>query len=127
LLKIAINDLITATSARLGRIDLRDAQSARTHGERLVDHSDAIGAEVAELTEFLYRRFYRHPHLMELTLRAQEVLSALFAAYVESPKEMAPWYQQWIPRVGLHRAVCDYLAGMTDRFAEQEYARLRAP
>jgi dGTPase len=125
LLKIAINDLITATSARLGKLDLRDAQSARTHRERLVDHSDEIGAEVAELTEFLYRRFYRHPHLTELTQHAQEVLAALFRAYVASPKEMAPWYQQWIERAGLHRAVCDYLAGMTDRFAEQEYARLR--
>ncbi|MBK8177816.1 MAG: deoxyguanosinetriphosphate triphosphohydrolase [Planctomycetes bacterium] len=124
LLKIAINDLIGATSARLDRLDLRDAQSARTHGARLVDHSDAIALEVAELTEFLYRRFYRHPHLMELTQHALAVLSALFAVYVERPREMAPWYQQWIERAGLHRAVCDYLAGMTDRFAEQEYARL---
>ena len=126
LLKIAINDLITATSARLGRLDLRDAQSARSHGERLVGHSAAIDAEVAELTEFLYRRFYRHTHLMELTEHAQAVLSALFEVYVERPREMAPWYQQWIERAGLHRAVCDYLAGMTDRFAEQEHARLCA-
>jgi len=43
---------------------------------------------------------------------------------VNAPTEMAPWYRQWIERVGLQRAVCDYLAGMTDRFAEQEYARL---
>jgi len=124
LLKIAINDLIGATSARLAALDLRDAQAAREHDSRLVDHSEPIAGEVAELTEFLYRRFYRHPHLLELTLHAQQVLAALFAAYVAAPKEMAPWYQQWIDRAGLHRAVCDYLAGMTDRFAEQEYARL---
>lgn len=123
LLKIAINDLITATSARLDALDLRDAQAARLHSERIVDHSDAIGVEVAELTEFLYRRFYRHPHLMELTAHAQNVLAALFHAYVTAPEELAPWYQQWIERAGLQRAVCDYLAGMTDRFAEQEFAR----
>ena len=49
----------------------------------------------------------------------------LFHAYVKSPKEMAPWYQLWIERAGLQRAVCDYLAGMTDRFAEGEFARLK--
>lgn len=127
LLKIAINDLITATSARLEQLDLRDAQAARNHDARLVDHSHEIGIEVAELTEFLYRRFYRHPHLMELTQHAQQVLAALFHAYVAAPREMAPWYQQWIERAGLQRAVCDYLAGMTDRFAEQEFARLVRP
>lgn len=124
LLKIAINDLISATSARLARVDLRDAAAARAHSARIVDHSDAIGVEVAELTEFLYRRFYRHPHLLELTAHAQSVLAALFETYVRTPGEMAPWYQRWIEREGLERAVCDYLAGMTDRFAEQEFARL---
>ena len=79
---------------------------------------------MAELTEFLYRRFYRHAHLLQLTAHAQNVLAALFHAYVAAPKELAPWYQQWIERAGLERAVCDYLAGMTDRFAEQEFARL---
>ena len=124
LLKIAINDLIGATSARLAKLDLRDAQAARQHDERIVDHSEPIALEVAELTEFLYRRFYRHPRMLELTQHAQQVLAALFSAYVAAPKEMAPWYQQWIERAGLQRGVCDYLAGMTDRFAEQEYARL---
>ncbi|HTF90816.1 MAG TPA: deoxyguanosinetriphosphate triphosphohydrolase [Planctomycetota bacterium] len=125
LLKIAINDLIETTSQRLERLDLRDAQAARNHDALIVDHSEAIGAEVADLTKFLYRRFYHHPHLQELTAHAQQILAALFAAYVAAPKEMAPWYQQWIERAGLERAVCDYLAGMTDRFAEQEFARLK--
>jgi dGTPase len=124
LLKIAINDLIESTSRRLERLDLRDAQAARTHDALIVDHSEPIGAEVAELTAFLYRRFYNHAHLKELTQHAQQVLAALFKAYVAAPNEMAPWYQQWIERAGLERAVCDYLAGMTDRFAEGEFARL---
>ncbi len=124
LLKIAINDLIEATSERLEQLDLRDAQAARSHDALIVDHSHAIGVEIAELTAFLYRRFYDHPHLKELTQHAQQVLAALFRSYVAAPKEMAPWYQQWVERAGLHRAVCDYLAGMTDRFAEQEFARL---
>ena len=64
------------------------------------------------------------PHLLELTDHAAATLKPLFAAYVERPDEMRPWYGRWAGKVGLHRAVCDYLAGMTDRFAEQEHARL---
>jgi dGTPase len=80
---------------------------------------------VAELSRFLYARFYRHPHLQELTdATRRRRWRALFAAYLERPSEMTPWFQRWIAEVGLQRAVCDYLAGMTDRFAEREFARL---
>ena len=49
---------------------------------------------------------------------------ALFGVYVERPGEMPPWYRSWVESVGLQRAVCDYLAGMTDRFAQLEFDRL---
>jgi dGTPase len=52
------------------------------------------------------------------------VLESLFRALVARPEEMSPWYRRWIEQVGRERAVCDYLAGMTDRFAEQEFERL---
>ena len=79
---------------------------------------------MAELQAFLHKHFYRHPHLMELSEHARRVLAALFEAYVRKPAEMSAWYGAWSAEVGLERAVCDYLAGMTDRFAEQEFERL---
>jgi dGTPase len=124
ILKICINDLITASSRRLAELGFASPEAARAHDAMVIHHSDEIGAEVAELSKFLYARFYRHPHLAELTQHAQATLASLFHAYVSHPEQMVPWYQQWIDRAGLHRAVCDYLAGMTDRFAEQELARL---
>jgi dGTPase len=90
----------------------------------LVGHSDGIRGGVQELQAFLNRRFYRHPHLLELARHARVVLSALFAAYCDRPGEMPPWYRAWAAEVGINRAVCDYLAGMTDRFAQSEYQRL---
>jgi dGTPase len=123
-LKICINDLIVASAKRIADAHLADAESARAHDRWLVGHSREIKKETAELERFLDRRFYKHPHLQELTRHAASTLERLFRAYVERPQEMAPWYRQWADRVGLHRAVCDYLAGMTDRFAEQEAARL---
>lgn len=124
MLKICINDLITASAQRIAQAELDSPDAARAHATTLVGHSEAMKQETAELERFLDRRFYKHPHLQELTRHAAETLRGLFEAYVARPQEMAPWYRQWSDRVGLHRAVCDYLAGMTDRFAEQEAARL---
>ena len=69
-------------------------------------------------------RVYRHPKLLELSQHAAEVLAGLFRAFCERAEEMPPWYRHWVGEVGKERAVCDYLAGMTDRFAEQEFERL---
>ena len=124
LIKHSINDLIEASAARIAASGIRSAREAREHRSSLVGHSPQLKQQVGELERFLSERFYKHPHLEELTLHASQTLRALFEAYVASPREMAPWYQQWADKVGLQRAVCDYLAGMTDRFAETEFARL---
>jgi dGTPase len=124
LIKICINDLIEASAKRIGDAGVKSAQAVREHKTLLVGHSRELKKEVGELQRFLTERFYKHPHLEELTRHASDTLRSLFNAYVAAPREMAPWYQQWAENVGLHRAVCDYIAGMTDRFAEQEHARL---
>jgi dGTPase len=124
LIKICINDLIESSAARIAESRVHTPRDAREHGVSLVGHSARIKREVGELQRFLNDTFYKHPHLQELTRHAAQTLRTLFDAYVARPSEMAPWYQQWSDKVGLHRAVCDYLAGMTDRFAETEFARL---
>ena len=124
-IKICINDLIESSAKRLARSGTHDAEAVRNHDRRLIGHSPTLRKEVAQLSKFLYKRFYRHEHLHELTRHAQATLRDLFAAYRATPQEMAPWYQQWSESVGLERAICDYIAGMTDRFAQQEHERLK--
>jgi len=124
LIKICINDLIGESARRLAAAGVRSPAEAAAHEGRLIGHSPGIRAETGELQKFLHERFYRHEHLMELTAHASEVLRGLFTAYLERPGEMNPWYEAWTEEVGLHRAVCDYLAGMTDRFVQQEHERL---
>jgi dGTPase len=126
LIKFCINDLIQASATRIQAAGLADAESARAHERALVAHSPELEREVAELHAFLYEHFYRHPRLVELTEYAAQILGPLFDVYTKRPEEMPTWYQRWIYSVGLERAVCDYLAGMTDRFAEREHARLVA-
>ncbi len=124
LIKICINDLIDATARRLRREHPASPAAVRAHERMLVGHSRALKKEVGELQRFLSRRFYRHPRLLELSDHAARVLAGLFEALARDPAQMAPWYQRWAERVGRERAVCDYVAGMTDRFAESEYERL---
>jgi dGTPase len=121
---IALNELIEATAERIAAAAPRSPDDVRARGELLVGHGPEIGPEVAELQRFLYSHFYRHDHLNELTRYAARVIQALFEAYVRAPEEMAPWYVAWADRVGAERSVCDYIAGMTDRFAEAEFVRL---
>ncbi|MBI5435259.1 MAG: deoxyguanosinetriphosphate triphosphohydrolase [Planctomycetes bacterium] len=124
ILSICIKDLIRSAAERIAAANLASPDSARHLRERLVEHGTELAGEVAELTRFLYKHFYRHPHIEEQRRRASETLTDLFAAYLANPSEMAPWYLRWCDEVGPHRAVCDYIAGMTDRFAEKEHARL---
>ena len=124
LIKACINDLIHASAARIAAACVGDVNAVRAHPRMLIGHGPELLAQVQELQAFLQRTFYRHPYLMELSVYARTLLKGLFEAYVRRPAEMSPWYRGWAGEVGLERAVCDYLAGMTDRFADQEHARL---
>ena len=124
LLKVCLVDLIHASHARIHELAICAPEDARGAEHMGITHGAELAPEVAELQRFLYARFYRHPHLQELTKYADRVLSALFHELTARPDEMAPWYREWADEVGLERAVCDYLAGMTDRFAEREFERL---
>ena len=77
-----------------------------------------------ELERFLYDRVYRHPRLLELRELSQTKLRQMFDGYVARPELLPENFRARIDKHGLPRTVGDYLAGMTDRFAEQEHKRL---
>ena len=124
LLKLCIQDLIRSSHARLVADPPGSSEDVKRKKQTLIEHGDGLRPDVGELQRFLYEHVYHHPKLLELSRHAAEVLASLFAALVARPAEMPPWYRRWVDEVGRERAVCDYLAGMTDRFAEQEFERL---
>lgn len=124
LLKICINDLMSASRDQIEEHAIDSPEKAQAHSKMLVVHSAALAKEVGELQRFLHERFYRHPRLDQLTGHAKEVLAALFESFHAHPEQLPSWYQRWIDTAGIDRVVCDYVAGMTDRFAEQEYERI---
>ena len=110
-----VYDVIAATSAALERVQPRSVQDVRC-APALVEFSDGMRAQSQQLQRFLFQNLYRHPQVVELTGRAQQVVRDLFAAYLAQPQEMKPSFAA--------RAVADFIAGMTDRYAAREHERL---
>jgi len=120
MLSAQVYDVIDATRAAIEAAEPADADGVR-NCPPLVAFSDAMLAQSDELKRFLFRNLYRHPQVAQTTEQAQQVVRELFAAYLERPGEMPTAYAG---RRDRHRAVADYIAGMTDRFAMREHERL---
>ncbi len=115
-----VYDVIDATRLLLDEHRPASADEARLCPP-LVRFGQPMREASTHLKRFLFKELYRHPQVNETTARAKQVLSELFAAYVDAPSAMPADFAQ---RDDLHRAVADYIAGMTDRFAVREHERL---
>ncbi len=120
MLSAQVYDVIDATRAALDAEMPADAQAARLAGP-MVMFSDAMRAQSSALKRFLFGNLYRHPQVMATTEQAQDVVRGLFAAYLARGRDMP---ESFATRADRHRAVADYIAGMTDRFAMREHERL---
>ena len=89
-------------------------------------YSESIAEENRELKRLLYDRFYRHYRVVRMAAKADRTVRALFDAFVSEPAQLPPDTQTTISENDgdVYRVVCDYIAGMTDRFAIGEYRRL---
>ncbi len=123
-------DLVTHTLAGWRALGLDDAtapaqaQAALRQAGDSVAFSPALRAELAALKRFLFAALYRHPQVMHSTGQARQVVADLFQAYRQAPGEMPAEHADGAATHGLPRAVADYIAGMTDRFALREHQRL---
>jgi dGTPase len=115
-----VYDVIDATRAAIAEHMPVNADQAR-RCPPLVRFSPGMREASTQLKRFLFRELYRHPQVNDTTVRAKQVISELFAAYVAQPREMQTGFAE---REDLHKAVADYIAGMTDRFALREHERL---
>jgi dGTPase len=120
MLSAQVYDVIDATSRALRAAAPADPDEARRAGP-LVRFSDGMRAESAALKGFLLHNLYRHPQVMATTARARRIVHELFAAYTADPRQMGDGFAA---RADRERAVADYIAGMTDRFAAREHERI---
>lgn len=127
LVGMEVTDTIKATAASLAGSGVDSLETLRSLSHNVAGYSAEMDADNFELRHFLFDNFYRHYRVVRMATKAERMLTHLFAAYIERPQQLPPETQERANGTrssSLQRVVCDYLAGMTDRYAIQEYRRL---
>jgi dGTPase len=127
LIDLMVNDLLDETRRRLGESMPESADDVRRLGRPVVSFSTAMRAHDRALREFLFERMYRHERVNRMTETARNTVRDLFGHYMGTADALPPDWRRLCPGGDSHgkaRVVADYIAGMTDRFALDEHARL---
>jgi dGTPase len=126
LVGIEVTDTIRTTAANLSNTGVNSLAALRAAPANMAGYSPTMQEENRELRHFLFHNFYRHYRVMRMAAKAERTLTNLFHAYIDRPLQLPTEIRDKVTgdRGSLQRVVCDYLAGMTDRYAIQEYRRL---
>jgi len=127
LIDLMASDAIATSERAIRDAKVRGLDGVRAAPGRLVRLSDGLAPKVRELAEFLGNRVYRHYRVARMMTKARRFITQIFQAYLANPDQLPPKYHEQADAEGLHRAICDYIAGMTDRYAQDEYQRLYEP
>ncbi len=134
MIDVQVTNLVTTTQANIRRAAPASADEVRALAQTLVSYGDKVTGYNLELKRFLRHNLYRHYRVMRMTGKAGRVIRDLFGVFLESPALMPPEQLRAATRLeaeqgeeGRARAVADYIAGMTDRFAILEHGRLFDP
>jgi len=119
-----VEDVTRETTARLAGLAPKDADAVRHAGRQIVDFSDAMQAQVMELRAFLHENVYRHYKVNRARSHAKRIVRALFDVFLGEPETLPPQWRNDRGKAEQARAVCDYIAGMTDRYAIGEHEKL---
>ena len=119
-----VQDVVTTSAQAIADAGVQTADDVRRQPTPLICYSGELFKANQELRKFLYKNVYYHPRVAEVNQHACEMLRRVFEAYVLDPDRLGDAATKRIESEGLHRTVCDYIAGMTDRYLMEEYQRL---
>ena len=122
-----VSDLISETAKNIKRYRIEKPSDLARSRAQVVGFSKDLEKKVAELKKFLMEHLYLHHRVVRMTEKGKRFIKELFHLYVETPEQLPPHVRKRAKQDGLYRAVCDYIAGMTDRFALDEYHKLFSP
>lgn len=122
-----VTDFVMTTNARLTDNKITSVDMVRQFGAPLADFSERFAERAKPLQQFLLNKFYRQYRVMRMASKAEQVIEKLFNAYLSDPRLLPTSTQAKIENEIPARVVCDYIAGMTDRYALDEYAKLFDP
>ncbi len=127
LIGIEVTDLLDATSERIAESGAQTVEELQLLPRNVIGHGATLRAMNRELKDFLYANMYQHYRVVRMQTKAELFLEDLFRAYLQNPKILPLEVQARAEDGPFHRAICDYIAGMTDRFALQEHSKLFDP
>ena len=127
LIGIEVTNLIETTSANLENHGIDSVRALQSLPTNVVSFSDKMITKNRQLKDFLYANLYRHPRVVRMQIKAQQFLEDIFNAYTRWPEILPFEVQKRSISENLYRVICDYIAGMTDRYALDEHSRLFDP
>ena len=124
IIDVQVRDVIATSAGAVAASGAQSADEVRRQRTPLISYSEGLLQANRALRRFLYKNVYYHPRVAEVNRRACEMLRAVFEAYLLAPELLGDAAAKRIESEGLHRTICDYIAGMTDRYLLEEHARL---
>jgi len=119
-----VGDCIDNSKKTLAQANIKTVSDVYNRTENLIALAPSNDAKLVELEKFLLQNFYQHKSLVETAGKVKTWLEQLFERLCQEPQLMPGYFRQFIPKEGLERTVCDYIAGMTDRFCLKMLAPL---
>ena len=121
---IMVQDVVAESQARITALAPQSAQDIRNHSAPVIQFSDSLFSQLKEIRSFLFTRMYRHKDVNDMRERTGVVVRDLFQTYMDKP-QLLPEHRQPVTsgKTAQARAIADYIAGMTDRFAFQEHEK----
>ncbi len=127
LINLQVTDLIQETEKRINKFGVKTCSDVKKLDKKIVSFSPDMLKLRRPLREFLTKNLYHHYRVIRMSNKAKWFIEQLFRLYVEKPLGLPVHIQKRIPVDGVKRTVCDYIAGMTDRYALDEYKKLFDP
>jgi dGTPase len=124
IIDMQIHDVVETSERLILAAGVKSADEVRLFPKALVQHSPERRVSNLELRDYLYKNLYYNPVVFKPNQRALKMLEQLFKYHLAHPKEIGEGARRRAPKSGLYRAVCDYLAGMTDRYVGIEYEKI---
>jgi dGTPase len=125
IIDMEVRDLVATSAKAILAAGVQTADDARRQPGLLIRYGDELAEANRALRKFLYANVYYHPRVAEVNQRACEMLRRVFESYIADPARLGDAATRRIEMEGLHRTVCDYIAGMTDRYLIEEFSQIR--
>lgn len=127
LIGMEVTDLVTTTDQCIRDSNIKSVDDLQRLSYNVIGFSEDMIRRNRQMKDFLYANLYRHHRVVRMAVKAEQIVSNLFQAYMAEPEMLPQHVQNLLGERSQERIICDYIAGMTDRYAVEEYQKLFDP